>query len=107
MLPCVALAANISASCSMSSNPGGNRGARASGTSVVGPLAGREAGAGPKYELSFRDRLVITIELRVDGAETLVRRPKANRPGRRAFVSGKRRQNTIKTTTFSDHQGRM
>ncbi|MFF3060841.1 transposase family protein, partial [Streptomyces sp. NPDC057909] len=29
------------------------------------------------------------------------------RPGRRAFVSGKRRQNTIKTTTFSDGQGRM
>jgi hypothetical protein len=131
----------------------------------------REAGAGPKYELPFRDRLVITlvslrtglpqdalavvygvgsstigrairevrpllaargcavpdrpevrlrtledvfayaetegIELRVDGAETQVRRPKANRPGRRAFVSGKKKQNTIKTTTFSDHQGRM
>ncbi|WP_225101678.1 transposase family protein [Streptomyces sp. CoH27] len=31
---------------------------------------------------------------------------RANRPGRRAFVSGKRRQNTIKTTTISDHQGR-
>ncbi|MGP3637917.1 transposase family protein [Streptomyces sp. 24-1644] len=29
------------------------------------------------------------------------------RPGRRAFVSGKRRQNTINTTTFSDGQGRM
>lgn len=28
-------------------------------------------------------------------------------PGRRAFVSGKRKQNTIKTTTFSDAQGRM
>jgi hypothetical protein len=46
------------------------------------------------------------IELRVDGAETQVRRPKANQPGRRAFVSGKKKQNTIKTTTFSDHQGR-
>lgn len=131
----------------------------------------RQAGAGPKYELPFRDRLVITlvslrtglpqdalaviydagsstigraigevrpllaargfavpdrpglrlrtmedvfayaeaenIELRLDGAETQVRRPKADRPGRRAFVSGKRRQNTIKTTTFSDGQGRL
>ena len=47
------------------------------------------------------------IELRMDGAETQVRRPQAGRPGRRAFVSGKRRQNTIKTTTFSDGQGRM
>ncbi|WP_406102876.1 transposase family protein [Streptomyces sp. NBC_01003] len=47
------------------------------------------------------------VELRLDGAETQVRRPRAGRPGRRAFVSGKRRQNTIKTTTFSDGQGRM
>ncbi|MER5757393.1 transposase family protein [Streptomyces sp. NPDC002088] len=47
------------------------------------------------------------IELRLDGAETQVRRPQASRPGRRAFVSGKRRQNTIKSTTFSDGQGRM
>ncbi|MFC6987216.1 transposase family protein [Streptomyces cirratus] len=36
-----------------------------------------------------------------------MRRPQAGRPGRRAFVLGKRRQNTIKTTTFSDGQGRM
>ncbi|MGX1544853.1 transposase family protein [Streptomyces adustus] len=43
----------------------------------------------------------------LDGAETQVRRPRAGQPGRRAFVSGKRRQNTIKTTTFSDGQGRM
>ncbi|WSK01759.1 transposase family protein [Streptomyces sp. NBC_01320] len=47
------------------------------------------------------------IELRLDGAETQVRRPQAGRPGRRAFVSGKRKQNTIKTTTFSDGQGRL
>ncbi|MFE6963244.1 transposase family protein [Streptomyces sp. NPDC057696] len=47
------------------------------------------------------------VELRRDGAETQVRRPRAGRPGRRPFVSGKRRQNTIKTTTFSDGQGRM
>ncbi|MFG2632140.1 transposase family protein [Streptomyces sp. NPDC048473] len=47
------------------------------------------------------------VEVRLDGAETQVRRPKAGHPGRRAFVSGKRKQNTIKTTTFSDGQGRM
>jgi len=47
------------------------------------------------------------VEMRLDGAETQVRRPQAGRPGRREFVSGKRRQNTIKTTTFSDSQGRM
>ncbi|MFI5750270.1 transposase family protein [Streptomyces sp. NPDC051644] len=35
-----------------------------------------------------------------------VRRPRAHRPGRKAFVSGKKKQNTIKTTTFSDPQGR-
>ncbi|WP_254650587.1 transposase family protein [Streptomyces sp. GbtcB7] len=38
--------------------------------------------------------------------ETHVRRPHAGRPSRRAFVSGKRRQNTVKTTTISDGQGR-
>jgi hypothetical protein len=47
------------------------------------------------------------VEMRLDGAETQVRRPQAGRPGRREFVSGKRRQNTVKTTTFSDGQGRM
>lgn len=130
----------------------------------------REAGAGPKYELVFTDRLLATlvhlrtglthealgvlydvgsstigraigeirpllasrgfavpgrpgvrlrtledvfayaeaeqVTLRIDGMETQVRRPQANRPGRRIFVSGKRRQNIIKTTTISDGQGR-
>src|SRR6266508_767446 len=46
------------------------------------------------------------VELRIDGTETQVRRPRANRPGRRAFVSGKRKQNTIKATTIADGQGR-
>ncbi|MFD7539886.1 transposase family protein [Streptomyces sp. NPDC059819] len=46
------------------------------------------------------------VTLRIDGTETQVRRPKAHRPGRCAFVSGKKRQNTIKTTMISDHQGR-
>ncbi|MFE2972731.1 IS5/IS1182 family transposase [Streptomyces sp. NPDC059340] len=46
------------------------------------------------------------ITLRIDGMETQVRRPQAGRPDRRAFVSGKRKQNTSKTTTVSDEQGR-
>lgn len=46
------------------------------------------------------------VDLRTDGTEVQVRRPRAGRPGRKAFVSGKKKQNTIKTTTFSDGQGR-
>lgn len=46
------------------------------------------------------------VTLRIDGTEVQVRRPPAHLPGRRAFVSGKKRQNTIKTTTISDGQGR-
>jgi len=46
------------------------------------------------------------VKLRIDGTEVQVRRPRAGRPGRKAFVSGKKKQNTIKTTTFSDAQGR-
>ena len=47
------------------------------------------------------------VWLRVDGTEVQVRRPKAGRPGRRAFVSGKKKQNTIKSTAISDDGGRM
>lgn len=47
------------------------------------------------------------ITLRIDGAETQVHRSRTNRPGRRAYVSGKKKQNTIKTTTISDGQGRL
>jgi hypothetical protein len=46
------------------------------------------------------------VELRLDGTETQVRRPRAHRPGRRAFVSGKRKQNTSKPTVCSDGRGR-
>ncbi|MFE9259152.1 transposase family protein [Streptomyces sp. NPDC006879] len=46
------------------------------------------------------------VKLRIDGTETQVRRPRAHRPGRCAFVSGKKKQNTMKTTTISDGQGR-
>jgi hypothetical protein len=47
------------------------------------------------------------VELRIDGTEVQVRRPKANRPGRRAFVSGKKKANTIKPTVVSDGRGRL
>lgn len=46
------------------------------------------------------------ITVRLDGTEIQVRRPQANRPGRRAFVSGKKKQNTIKATIASDAHGR-
>jgi hypothetical protein len=46
------------------------------------------------------------IRLRADGSEVQFRRPKAGRPGRRAFVSGKKRQNTVKFTKISDGRGR-
>jgi DDE superfamily endonuclease len=45
------------------------------------------------------------VELRIDATETQVRRPQAHRVGRRAFVSGKRKQNTIKLTTCGDAAG--
>jgi hypothetical protein len=47
------------------------------------------------------------VHLRIDGTEVQVRRPPPNRPGRRAFVSGKKKQNTIKPTAISDGQGRL
>jgi hypothetical protein len=47
------------------------------------------------------------VQLRIDGTEVQVRRPKANRPGRRAFVSGKKKQNTMKPTVISDGAGRL
>lgn len=46
------------------------------------------------------------IELRLDATEVQVRRPQAGRGGRRAFVSGKKKQNTMKATVVADHRGR-
>ncbi|MFF9203654.1 transposase family protein [Streptomyces sp. NPDC014986] len=46
------------------------------------------------------------IELRLDATEVQVRRPPAGRGGRQAFVSGKKKQNTMKATVIADHQGR-
>ena len=47
------------------------------------------------------------VRLRIDGTEVQVRRPPAGRPGRRAFVSGKKKQNTGKATAISDAAGRL
>jgi hypothetical protein len=47
------------------------------------------------------------VELRIDGTEVQVRRPKAHRAGRRAFVSGKKKQNTKKATVIGDGAGRL
>lgn len=46
------------------------------------------------------------VELRLDATEIQVRRPPANRGGRRAFVSGKKKQNTMKATVIADWRGR-
>ncbi len=46
------------------------------------------------------------VELRIDGTEVQVRRPRAGKPGRRAFVSGKKKQNTKKATVITDGKGR-
>jgi hypothetical protein len=47
------------------------------------------------------------VTLRIDGTEVQVRRPRANRAGRKAFVSGKKQQNTMKPTVVGDGDGRM
>src|SRR5882724_10831932 len=46
------------------------------------------------------------VELRIDGTEVQVRRPRANKPGRKAFVSGKKKMNTKKATVVTDERGR-
>ncbi|GGQ63074.1 transposase [Streptomyces asoensis] len=46
------------------------------------------------------------FELRLDATEIQVRRPPAGRGGRRAFVSGKKKQNTMKATVIADWRGR-
>ncbi|MFF9490738.1 transposase family protein [Streptomyces sp. NPDC014676] len=46
------------------------------------------------------------VRLRLDATEVQVRRPAAGRGGRKAFVSGKKKQNTMKATVIADHQGR-
>jgi hypothetical protein len=46
------------------------------------------------------------VTLRIDGTEVPVRRPCAGKPGRRAFVSGKKKMNTKKASVITDEQGR-
>ncbi|MEU3188391.1 transposase family protein [Streptomyces sp. NPDC006923] len=46
------------------------------------------------------------VEMRLDATEIQIRRPPANRGGRRAFVSGKKKRNTMKATVIADRQGR-
>ena len=46
------------------------------------------------------------VVLRLDATEVQVRRPAAHQSGRRAFVSGKKRQNTMKATVVADEHGR-
>ena len=46
------------------------------------------------------------VTIRLDGTEVQVRRPRAGKPGRRAFVSGKKKQNTKKATVATDGKGR-
>src|ERR1035438_9357313 len=46
------------------------------------------------------------ITLRIDGSEIQVRRPPAHPPGRGAFVSGKKKMNTIRFTRACDERGR-
>jgi hypothetical protein len=45
------------------------------------------------------------VTVRLDATEIRVRRPRAGRAGRKAFVSGKVKQNTIKTTLAADEHG--
>lgn len=45
--------------------------------------------------------------LRLDATEVQVRRPIAGRGGWRAFVSGKKKQNTMKAAVIADHRSRI
>ena len=46
------------------------------------------------------------VTIRLDGTEVQVRRPRADKPGRRAFVSGKKKQNTMKAAVATGGKGR-
>ena len=45
------------------------------------------------------------VTLRLDATEVRIRRPRTGKAGRKAFVSGKLKQNTIKATVISDEHG--
>jgi hypothetical protein len=46
------------------------------------------------------------LRLNANGTEVRVRRPQAGKPGRRAFVSVRLRQNIRKTAVVTDEKGR-
>jgi hypothetical protein len=46
------------------------------------------------------------VTIRLDGTDVPVRRPRAGKPGRRAFVWGKKKQNTNKATVITGERGR-
>jgi hypothetical protein len=46
------------------------------------------------------------VQLRLDGTEVQVRRPPAGKPGRKAFVSGKKKMNTKKAAVITGEKGR-
>ncbi len=43
----------------------------------------------------------------IDGTEIRVRRPAAGRKDRDAFISGKSKQNAVKSMVVTDHEGRV
>ena len=75
----------------------------ARGFTVPGPLGLRLATLADVFAYAAAEG----VRLPVDDTEVQVRRPAANRPGRWAFVSGKKKQNTIKATAISDGAGRL
>ncbi len=64
----------------------------------------RGFGCGPGGRLRLRAGQGVT--LRLDATEAEVRRPVSRRGGRRAFLSGKKKQNTMKATVAADERGR-
>lgn len=82
-------------------------------TEIRGLLAARGFAVPDRPELRLRTLADVFayaetegVTLRLDGTEVQVRRPKAGRPGRKEFISGKKKQNTEKATMISDGQGR-
>ncbi|MFF5858630.1 hypothetical protein ACFY8B_23885 [Streptomyces sp. NPDC012751] len=59
--------------------------------------------AGAKHQLVFVDRLLAMLV----GTETCVRRSAAGRNDRDKFISGKSKQNAVKTTVVTDNDGRL
>ncbi|MEU2791534.1 transposase family protein [Streptomyces sp. NPDC007100] len=54
----------------------------------------------------FADADAARVDLCIDGTEEQVRRSRTGRSGRKAFVLGKKKRDTIRATTFSDTKGR-